>query len=827
MTVESTDKFLVSRDGSSYYINAENMAELKDDDLMLVCRDGNSYKATGQEIKDSLGGGGSPTAPTIGDAVLTGPSSFAGGTFTTFLTEYNSGNPAAQQSLKAKVVGPYAAVGETSPITGFSDGSNLGTTYNRSRSGQLGTIETDNEWKSNVTGYSNALSSTSVVLGTPGKYYFETVGSGGNNKYIGLARPDIAPSSWGGDTSLGLSLHANGTLYGSKKQEAYGLSSNISLGKRVGVEIDTGAKTVRFSEEGVFGRVVNLSDFTTWSDGDEIVTMSAGYAGNTVFTYWGPDDFTFGPPEGGSAWTSGPVLTLTDDTNLHNGLFEVGDAVVGSTNPIDTLSFVGLSGGSSTVRAYQNDGNQVYSSGNSPFSAFNDVYDNIVVNEPYWVDDVNTEWGAVSAGISTGASGSPTGVVYTFSYSGSSPGQEIAIVGTGYSGSVSEWSVSGNVEAIPDLTFIQTRGVTPRERYVLTTTSETGTFSLTWLSQSTALTYFTFIGPAEGSDVTITAISAEGVTPPTMTVSGGTWTEGETVKNTVARYPRITPTSDEVVGLIESATLEPKYPEKQRSTLDMVWEKSYLESIGVTAITGFYFPEVTGIPAEYYTQLTKFLLNGIQFNVNNLVQSSPDAGSQYPTRTWQSILQNGGNYVTPSYDVLGDGGYYCTFDAVPVTGDLTSSSLVYNPAVATQYFTGFGLYDQGGRKIPLLGITENTPTQLVLASSAGLPNFSDGMNVTQSGSGYTPVTDTITQVDEITNQTLLYAPDPDRGNPTADGTVINNGGTPLVYDISPSDARLDFNGVIARLEPTLYRQPGYYRCLLDGCRAKYCWRVCC
>ena len=56
MTVEPTDKLLVNRDGSSFYINAENMAELRDTDLMLVCRDG-YYKATGKEIKDSTGGG--------------------------------------------------------------------------------------------------------------------------------------------------------------------------------------------------------------------------------------------------------------------------------------------------------------------------------------------------------------------------------------------------------------------------------------------------------------------------------------------------------------------------------------------------------------------------------------------------------------------------------------------------------------------------------------------------------------------------------------------------------------------------------------------------
>ena len=39
-----------------------------------------------------------------------------------------------------------------------------------------------------------------------------------------------------------------------------------------------------------------------------------------------------------------------------------------------------------------------------------------------------------------------------------------------------------------------------------------------------------------------------------MTVSGGDWTNGETVKNTVARYPSITPTSDEVVTKFDECT---------------------------------------------------------------------------------------------------------------------------------------------------------------------------------------------------------------------------------------------------------------------------------
>ena len=64
MTVNDTDKFLVNRSGSSYHLEAQNlMAELLDDDLMLVNRDGKSYKATGAEIKDSLGPKGAISSP--------------------------------------------------------------------------------------------------------------------------------------------------------------------------------------------------------------------------------------------------------------------------------------------------------------------------------------------------------------------------------------------------------------------------------------------------------------------------------------------------------------------------------------------------------------------------------------------------------------------------------------------------------------------------------------------------------------------------------------------------------------------------------------------
>ena len=56
MTVQDDDQFLVSRNSTPYNLKSQNvMAELLDDDLMLVCRNGTPYKATGLEVKDSLG----------------------------------------------------------------------------------------------------------------------------------------------------------------------------------------------------------------------------------------------------------------------------------------------------------------------------------------------------------------------------------------------------------------------------------------------------------------------------------------------------------------------------------------------------------------------------------------------------------------------------------------------------------------------------------------------------------------------------------------------------------------------------------------------------
>ena len=68
------------------------------------------------------------------------------------------------------------------------------------------------------------------------------------------------------------------------------------------------------------------------------------------------------------------------------------------------------------------------------------------------------------------------------------------------------------------------------------------------------------------------------------------------------------------------------------------------------------------------------------------------------------------------------------------------------------------------------------------------------MNVTQSGSGYTPVTSAITGQTEYSG-TVVYARNTNTSLETANGSVINNGGTPVITQITPENARLNYNNL--------------------------------
>ena len=107
MTLQDSDQFVVDRGNTPYSVEAQTLvAKLQDSDLMVVCRSGVPYKATGAEIKDSLGGGA--IDPGVNDIVINPSVSGAG-------TE------ADPYILEAKTAAPFGAAiqsNETIQITG-------------------------------------------------------------------------------------------------------------------------------------------------------------------------------------------------------------------------------------------------------------------------------------------------------------------------------------------------------------------------------------------------------------------------------------------------------------------------------------------------------------------------------------------------------------------------------------------------------------------------------------------------------------------------------------------------------------------------------------
>ena len=135
MTLQDTDKFLVERSNTSSTLQKDQiMAELLDTDLMLVSRSGVPFKATGLEIKDSLG---PPlNAPIIDTVALSevDPEGerYTGKSFSTAINCKPISSVPITYELKATSEGTLVKQPETSVITGVSSSS---TTYSSYLSG--------------------------------------------------------------------------------------------------------------------------------------------------------------------------------------------------------------------------------------------------------------------------------------------------------------------------------------------------------------------------------------------------------------------------------------------------------------------------------------------------------------------------------------------------------------------------------------------------------------------------------------------------------------------------------------------------------------------
>ena len=231
-----------------------------------------------------------------------------------------------------------------------------------------------------------------------------------------------------------------------------------------------------------------------------------------------------------------------------------GDIVTSSgTTPAVTLEIDNISNASSRWRARDEDNNLIYDSNSNTLADFNTVYNDTIVNQLYWVDDPNVVCpnNTSKPGISVGAGSATTGGSINCNYTAPEAGTEIVVILGGYNYNAS-MEVGGDVnEAGTNLEVYNSVSITPRYRFVLTTTGTTGSFSLTWNNSGTQIVYILYAGPAGAEKVEVISISD---TEPKMTVSGGTWNVGETVKNTVARAPVITPTTDEITDSFRKKT---------------------------------------------------------------------------------------------------------------------------------------------------------------------------------------------------------------------------------------------------------------------------------
>lgn len=276
----------------------------------------------------------------------------------------------------------------------------------------------------------------------------------------------------------------------------------------------------------------------------------------------------FGYYTGGNHWISGievngqlltngerKMLTLTNSDGLSD--FELGDVVTPSPTPDPvTLDLVGITNAASRWRVRDENDNQLYDSISDSLASFNDIYNNTIVNQLYWVDDPNVVCpnNTNNPGIFVGGGGATTGGKITWNYTAPAAGTQIAIILGGYNYSAS-MKVGGDVnEAGTNLQVFNTVSVTPRYRFILTTTGTTGSFSLTWNNSDVEIVYLLYAGPSSPTSAEVVSISD---TAAEMTVSGGTWNLGEVVtgptKNITATFVSADPsvpsmTVSDVVG---------------------------------------------------------------------------------------------------------------------------------------------------------------------------------------------------------------------------------------------------------------------------------------
>ena len=611
--IQDTDKFLVSRSGSSYSVDAsELMAEIQDDDLMLVNRAGVSYKVTGLEVKDSLGPKDAPPSMTGATLVGTG-ASFSGQTYTTTLTDYDPGYPEADQTMLAKVTGALSVAGETSAITGVTTNSIL--------------------W-----------SAAPIIQGA----FFDA-----SSTLTSLFNGSLSNPGFAG---------ASNTTQCTADFTSYNITGTIEIYVSAG-----GGYTNSWQYNGTYAP--NGSGWVTLPD-NYLHSLSCGpYAQLAGVRVDGVILLDTDPLEE-------TVLTLTDSTDLDNGLFQPGDEVQGSSAaPAEEMLMGNHSPGSSIS--------------NQP--TFSSYFDKGDTTTPWNTYNVTFKILPSLASFSSG-------------------------IGLWYSSDGVTWTrdSSTNVDSPQTLPGGSTH--TSDRYFAISTYSATNppadSAPSCYMEVNSAPTtpVYSIVGTGYTGLPTVVSVDSS---VPEMTVSGGTWIIGDTVQNTVARPPELTPITDEIVGYSEIAINAFRIGANSQSSWDTATEES------VSA--------------------------GVSYNMrDNLKIDTGSLGSSYE--------------LTLTHDGANSFYFYSTDD--PAGTMTTTTPTGENPVILRSADKGGNSISGLGRYIDVYGggsasgnftLTGTVGSQniLTLATDKDLANFNAGDDVVQD-SGYTPQTSAITQVDQVT-----------------------------------------------------------------------------
>lgn len=243
--------------------------------------------------------------------------------------------------------------------------------------------------------------------------------------------------------------------------------------------------------------------------------------------------------------------------------------------------------------------------------------------------------------------------------------------------------------------------------------------------------------PIVDSEITVASISSAN---PEMTVSGGTWSVGETVKNTVARGPQYTPETDEIVDIAETG---PDYT--FGGNVETTWD-NYEESYKMfnTDISSTTAGRYTGrnddgtfdgytrvnLPAGHNGAITIY-------SAYNSSGSNPGAGPYYRTDKTARFYAYAGN---PHFESTGN------TSRGKFTFSATGSAYVEVGSDDSTKSAGVWWVEVDGT--PVVYEQPADQTVFTFASDKDLENFNLGDIVNQD-SGYTPQTSAILSKQEI------------------------------------------------------------------------------